>query len=73
MWYVKELYDYILSSRGYRGYMCIFEFFQVGTQIPNDKRETFSKLYPLFIVDKITNDKIPEHFGKSKETTGREK
>lgn len=27
MWYVKELYDYILSSRGYRGYMCIFEFF----------------------------------------------
>ena len=61
---IKNLCDKVLTDK-------LFGFLQVDIHIPNELLEKFSELSPLFIVDSMPEDQIPQHIKDYQERTGR--
>ena len=51
---IKDLCDKVMTSE-------LFGFLQVDIHIPDGLLEKFSEFSPLFIVDEVPEDKIPQH------------
>ncbi len=51
----------------------LFGFAQVDIEIPEDLFEKFSEMSPLFVVQEIPNDQIPEHMHEYLRATGRKR
>ena len=49
----------------------LFGFCQVDIHVPDHLREKFSEFAPLFIIDIVPEDLVPEHMKKYKEATDR--
>jgi hypothetical protein len=49
----------------------LFGFCQVDIQVPKHLKEKFSEFSPLFVVDTIPEELVPEHMKKYQEDTGR--
>ena len=49
----------------------LFGFFQVDIHVPEDLKEKFREFSPLFVVDEVSEDKVPQHMKDYKEKTGR--
>ena len=46
-------------------------FCQVDIHVPENLKEKFSKFPPLFVVDSIPEELVPEHMKKYQKDTGR--
>ena len=51
----------------------LFGFAQVDIEVPKDLFEKFSEMSPLFVVQEIPNDHIPEHMHEYLRKTGRKR
>ena len=51
----------------------LFGFAQVDIEVPKDLFEKFSEMSPLFVVQEIPNDQIPEHMHEYLRKTGRKR
>ena len=51
----------------------LFGFAQVDIEVPEDLFEKFSEMSPLFVVQEIPNDQIPEHMHEYLRKTGRKR
>ena len=51
----------------------LFGFAQVDIEVPEKLFEKFSEMSPLFVVQEIPNDQIPEHMHEYLQKTGRER
>ena len=51
---IKDLCDKVLMGE-------LFGFLQVDIHVPDGLLEKFSKFSPLFIVDDVPEDKVPQH------------
>ena len=49
----------------------IFGFVQVDIEVPEKLKDKFSEFSPLFVVDEVPEDLVPEHMKKYKKDTGR--
>ena len=49
----------------------LFGFVQVDIEVPEELYEKFNEMSPLFVVDQIPENQIPEHMKKYQENTGR--
>ena len=49
----------------------LFGFLQVNIPVLDELSEKFSKFSPLFVVDRIPKDQIPEHLKDYQEKPGR--
>ena len=49
----------------------LFEFFQVDIHVPEELKEKFREFSPLFVVEEVNEDKLPQHMKEYKEKTGR--
>ena len=49
----------------------LFGFLQVDIHVPDGLLEKFSEFSPLFIVDEVPEDKIPQHMKDYQKRTGR--
>ena len=61
---IKDLCDKVLADE-------LFQFLQVNIHIPDELLENFSELSPLFIIDEVPEDQIPQHMKDYQERTGR--
>ena len=60
----KDLCDKVMMGE-------LFGFLQVDIHIPDGLLEKFSKFSPLFIIDEVPEDKIPQHMKDYQMRTGR--
>ena len=51
----------------------LFGFFEVDIEVPEQKRKRFSEFCPLFILDEVPEEQIPQHMKDYQINTGREK
>ncbi|XP_057317067.1 uncharacterized protein LOC130660625 [Hydractinia symbiolongicarpus] len=51
----------------------LFAFAQVDIKVPENLREKFSEMAPLFVVKEIPDDQIPEHMHEYLQNTGRKR
>ena len=51
----------------------LFGFFEVDIEVPEQKRKRFSEFCPLFILDKVPEEQIPQHMKDYQINTGRKK
>ena len=51
----------------------LFGFFQVDIEVPKQLRKRFSEFSPLFILDEVPEDQIPQHMKNYQINTGRKK
>ena len=49
----------------------LFGFFEVGIEVPEQKRKRFSEFCPLFVISEVPEDQIPQHMKDYKINTGR--
>ena len=49
----------------------LFGFFQVDIHVPEELMEKFREFSPLFVVDEVNEDKVPQHMKEYKQKTGR--
>ena len=61
---IKDLCDKVLMGE-------LFGFLQVNIHIPDRLLEKFSGFSPLFIIDEVPKDKIPQHMKDYQKRTGR--
>ena len=61
---IKDLCDKVLTGE-------LFGFLQVHIHVPDGLLEKFSEFSPLFIVDEVPEDKIPQHMKDYQKRTGR--
>ena len=63
---IRDLCDKVLIGE-------LFGFLQVDFHIPDELLEKFSQFSPLFIVDKVPEEQIPQHIKDYQERTGSKK
>ena len=51
----------------------LFGFFEVDIEVPEQKRKRFSEFCPLFILDEVPEEQIPQHMKDYQINTGRKK
>ena len=51
----------------------LFGFFEVDIEVPEQKRKRFSEFCPLFILDEVSENQIPQHMKDYQINTGRKK
>ena len=51
----------------------LFGFFEVDIEVPEQLRDKFSEFSPLFILDEVPEEQIPQHMKDYKINTGRKK
>ena len=51
----------------------LFRFFEVDIEVPEQKRKRFSEFCPLFILDEVPEEQIPQHMKDYQINTGRKK
>ena len=51
----------------------LFGFFQVEIEVPEQLRKHFSEFFPLFILDEVPEEQIPQHMKDYQINTGRKK
>ena len=51
----------------------LFGFFEVDIEVPEQKRKRFSEFCPLFILDEVPEEQIPQHMQDYQINTGRKK
>ena len=51
----------------------LFGFFEVDIEVPEQLRDEFSEFSPLFILDEVPEEQIPQHMKDYKINTGRKK
>ena len=61
---IKDLCDKVLMGE-------LFDFLQVDIQVPDALLEKFNEFSPLFIIDSIPENQIPQHMKDYQERTGR--
>ena len=61
---IKDLRDKVMTSE-------LFRFLQVGTHVPDGLQEKFNEFFPLFIVDEVPEDKIPQDMKDYQKRTDR--
>ena len=61
---VKNLRNKVLADK-------VWGFLQVDIHNPDELTEKFSKFSPLFIMDEVPKDQIPQHMKDYQERTGR--
>ena len=61
---IKDLCDKVMKDE-------LFGFLQVDTHVPDELLEKFNEFSPLFIVDSIPKEQIPQHMKDYQERTGR--
>ena len=61
---IKDLCDKVMMGE-------LFGFLQVDIHIPDGLLEKFSEFSPLFIIDEVPEDKIPQHMKDYQKRTGR--
>ena len=49
----------------------LFGFFQVDIHVPEELKEKFREFSPLFVVDEVSEEKVPQHMKDYQEKTGR--
>ena len=51
----------------------LFGFFEVDIEVPEQLRDKFSEFSPLFILEEVPEEQIPQHMKDYKINTGRKK
>ena len=62
--YIERLTKKVLNGE-------LFGFVQVDIEVPEELYDKFSEMAPLFVVDEITPDQVPEHMEQYRKATGR--
>ena len=62
--YVKKMCNDILTDK-------VFGFCQVDIHVPENLKEKFEEFSPLFVVDSVPEELVPEHMKEYQKATGR--
>ena len=63
---LKDICDKVMKDK-------LFGFLQVDIQVPVELLEKFSEFSPLFVIDSIPKEQIPEHMKDYQEKTGEKR
>ena len=61
---IRDLCDKVLADE-------LFGFLQVNIHVPDELLEKFSEFSPLFIIDEVSKNQIPQHMKDYQERIGR--